>query len=104
MIVKVLPILDEIPEPATGLCLELNESSPHPYTYLRSKLILLFLYLGLPNGPSPTDFFLLKLLTHSLSVPCVLRVLSTNSVLFSPLIISGEGYKLSCECFSVFFQ
>ena len=38
MIDKILPFLDEIPEPATGLHLEPNESSPHPYTYFKIQI------------------------------------------------------------------
>jgi len=57
MIFKVLPILDEIAEPATGLRLERNNPVHILILILRSKLILLFLHLGLPSGLSPTDFF-----------------------------------------------
>jgi hypothetical protein len=56
IIVKVLPVLDEIAEPAAGLHLEQNNPVHILTLILRSKLLLLFLYLGLPRGLSPIDF------------------------------------------------
>jgi len=57
MIVKVLPILDEIPEPATGLCLELNESSPHPYSYFKVQINITLSAPGSPKWSFPYNFF-----------------------------------------------
>jgi hypothetical protein len=79
-------------KPATGLCPEPDEYSPHPYILfiLRSILIKFHLYLDLPSG-----FFLRYFPSKILSYSCVHRPLDQTT---NCSTAGRDSYLRTCSC------